>query len=360
MRLEDLGWNPFFAAQLSNLHDPSLVPARVTEESKGFHRVRTTDREYLAELAGKLRHHTSDLSALPAVGDWVIISPRPMENRARIERVLERRTKLSRKVAGRALREQIVAANLDVVFVTSALNRDFNPRRIERYLAVAWESGARPVVLLNKADLLAATEAAALAFETEAIAPGVPVHLVSALDPSNPGVAAIRSHLLSGETAAFIGSSGVGKSTLINALAGTASLATQPVRASDDRGRHTTTSRQMIFLRDGGIVIDTPGMRELQLWNATEGVAQTFDDIASLAARCRFRDCTHTGEPGCAVLAAIASGEFDQGRLDNLHKLEAELQFQERKADPALAHENKEKWKRIHKAQRDAYRLRPK
>lgn len=368
MRLEDLGWNPFFAAQLSNFDDPSLVPARVTEESKGFDRVRSEHGEYLGELAGKLRHHTPDPAALPAVGDWVLVSPRPGEGRARIERVLGRRTKLSRKVAGRAFREQVVAANLDVVFITSSLNRDFNPRRIERYLAIVWESGARPVVLLNKSDLHSLDEASAFAFEVESVAPGVPVHLVSALDPANPGLASIRSHLAPGETAAFIGSSGVGKSTIINALTSTASLPTRPVRAWDDRGRHTSTSRQMIFLpgaasggaSNSGIVIDTPGMRELQLWNTTEGVAQTFDDITSLAGNCKFRDCTHHAERGCAVQAAISDGSLDQARLENLRKLEAELQFQQRKVDPALAHETKQRWKKIHKAQRDSYRLRPK
>jgi len=362
VRLEDIGWNEFFASQVSII-DALFVPARITEESKGFHRVRTPGAEYLAELAGKLRHHaanTGDPAALPAVGDWVLISPRPAESRARIERVLARRTKLSRKIAGRAFREQIVAANLDVVFVTSALNRDFNPRRLERYLALVWESGARPVILLNKSDLRSASEAAALAFETETIAPGVPVHLISALNPADPSLDAIRSHLISGQTAAFIGSSGVGKSTLINALTGAHSLATQPVRPSDDRGRHTTTSRQMILLPNGGIVIDTPGMRELQLWDSEDGVAQAFDDIASLAARCKFRDCTHHREPGCAVAAAITAGSLDPARLENLRKLEAELAFQQRKADPALAAENRQRWKKIHKAQRDSYRLRPK
>ena len=360
MRLEDLGWNPFFASQFSRADQSPLVPARVTEESKGLYRVRNQNGEYLAEVSGRLRHHTGDPAALPAVGDWVLVAPRAAENRARIDRVLDRSTKLSRKVAGRAFREQVVGANLDLVFVTSALNRDFNPRRIERYLSIVWESGARPIILLNKSDLCTPKEAAALAWEVESVAPGVPVLLGCALDSGHSGLDAIRSHIAPAETAAFIGSSGVGKSTLINALLGAAALATQPVRESDDRGRHTTTSRQMLFLPGGQIVIDTPGMRELQLWNSADGVAQTFDDITALAADCKFRDCTHTGEPGCAVEAAIASGALDPARLDNLRKLEAELAFQQRKTDPAAAHETKEKWKKIHKAQRGAYRLRPK
>jgi ribosome biogenesis GTPase / thiamine phosphate phosphatase len=360
VRLADLGWNQFFAAQLPLLADPTaseaLVPARVTEESKGFHRVRSADGEYLAELAGKLRKIASDPAARPAVGDWVLIAPRS-DGRARIETVFARRTKLSRKVAGRAFREQVVAANLDVVFVTTALNRDFNLRRIERFLAVVWESGARPVILLNKVDLCADSQtAAARTAEVESIAPGVPVYLASAIELT--GLDAIRSHLAPGATAAFVGSSGVGKSTIINALLGTATLATQPVRSSDDRGRHTTTSRQMIFLpagitaAGGAILIDTPGVRELQLWDSDDGVAQTFDDITSLAANCKFRDCTHKGEPGCAVEAAIASGQLDPARLEHLRKLESEVQFQQRKADPILASETKNRWKKIHKAQR--------
>jgi ribosome biogenesis GTPase / thiamine phosphate phosphatase len=347
-RLKDLGWDPFFESHFEEFTEDALAPARVVEELKGFYRVQSAKAEYLAEISGKLQHQATGREDYPGVGDWVVIMARADEGRARIEHVLPRKTKLARKVAGREMSEQIVATNLDMVFVVSALNREFNLRRIERYLTIVWDSGARPIVLLNKADLCPdATEREA---EVESVALGTPVHLVSALEKT--GLDVVRAYVDVGTTAAFVGSSGVGKSTIINGLAD-AALRVLPVREHDDRGQHTTTSRQMIFLSGGGMVIDTPGMRELQLWDHEQGAEQAFEDIATLAQSCKFRDCGHQGEPGCAVEAAVRQGELAVERLRNYRKLMAELRFQERKVDPVVARQVKEKWKKIHKAMRD-------
>jgi ribosome biogenesis GTPase / thiamine phosphate phosphatase len=345
--LHDLGWNSFFESHFEEFKKAGLTPARVVEELKGFYQVKSAQAEYLAEIAGKLQHQAASREDFPAVGDWVAIIARPEEGRARIEHVLPRRTKLARKVAGREMSEQIVATNLDTVFVVSALNREFNLRRIERYLTMVWDSGARPIVLLNKSDVC--PDAAARAADVESIALGTPVHLLSALEKT--GLEAVRSYLAPGTTAAFVGSSGVGKSTIINRLAG-ASLRVQAVREHDDRGQHTTTSRQMIFLSGEGMLIDTPGMRELQLLDHKEGAAQTFQDIATISQDCKFRDCGHRGEPGCAIEAAVQRGALSCERLESYRKLLAELHFQQRKMNPEVARQDKEKWKKIHKAMR--------
>jgi ribosome biogenesis GTPase len=347
--LVDLGWNSFFENAFLDLDDSALMPVRVVEEFKGIYRVRGS-REYTAQIAGKIRYLAKAREDFPAVGDWVTITL-AKEGQARIECILPRKTKLSRKVAGRELSEQVVAANVDTVFLVSSLNREFNLRRIERYLTVVWDSGATPVVLLNKADLC--VDAEAQAREVENIAPGIPVLLMSAIQGT--GVESVRSYMPRGQTAAFVGSSGVGKSTIINALSGATLLRVQPVREDDDRGRHTTTSRQMIFLPGGGIVIDTPGIRELQLWESEKGLSRAFEDIAALAENCKFRDCDG-GEPGCTVEAAILEGQLGFERLENYRKLQAELRFQERKADPEMARQEKERWKKIHKAMRHKHR----
>lgn len=359
MNLCDLGWNAFFDDHSRGEGFQGLAPARVIEELRGLYKVHAADGEHLAEIAGRLRYLARDRGDFPAVGDWVGIASCSSESRAQIEAVFPRRTKLSRKVAGRAFTEQIVAANVDTVFVVTSLNNDLNVRRIERYIAIVWESGARPVVLLNKADLCA--DPAGDAAKVEIAAPGVQVHSMSASRAE--GLEIVLSYIGPGETGALIGSSGVGKTSIINALMAHERHATfsqrhgqlrvQPVRDGDDRGRHTTTSRQMIFLPGGGILIDTPGMREIQLWETNEGLEKAFEDIEQLASSCKFRDCNHRGEPGCAVESAILGGQLEGSRLENYRKLEAERNFQRRKTDPEFAQEVKGKWKIIHRAARD-------
>lgn len=344
-RLLALGWDTFFEKHFLK-ESQDTEPARIVEEHRGSYRIRAESGEYSAEVTGRMRHHVDGHRDLPAVGDWIVARFFPPEHKARIQAILPRRTAISRKDAGRKQREQIVAANVDIVFIVSSMDQDLNPRRIERYLAMVWNSGAMPVVLLNKADCCPDIEAAVAEIGSTAL--GVPVHALSATTGS--GIEAAHRYLSPGKTAVFVGSSGVGKSSLINRLLDEDFLPVNSIREKDRRGRHTSTSRQMLFLPGGGIVIDTPGMREIGLWENPDGLARSFTDIAGLARGCRFRNCTHTSEPGCAVLQAVAEGVISPDRLRNHHKLRAELEFQQRKADPLLARETKEKWKNIHKA----------
>lgn len=352
--LFDLGWNEFLEIEFRKIDQHGVRPARLVEELKGAYRVRAERGELLAEVAGRLRFSATARESMPAVGDWVVIAPREREGREIIQSVLPRRSKVSRRMAGRATSEQVIAANLDTIFVVSSLNRDFNPRRIERYLAMIWESGASPVVLLTKADLC--EDAARLAAEIESVAIGVPVHVLSA--QTGEGLDALAKYLRAGQTVALVGSSGVGKSTLINRLLGREELATKPVREDDDRGRHATTSRRLVRLPGGGMLIDTPGMRELQLWDAESGLERAFEDIAALAAECRFRDCNHNVEPGCEVRKAIESGELDAERLESYRKLQRELEFLARKQDAGLQSAEEQKWRKTHQAQKRNYQWR--
>jgi ribosome biogenesis GTPase len=305
--------------------------------------------EVLASAAGKLQYEASGRGELPAVGDWVCASVRPEEGRATIHRLLKRRTMISRKGAGSVTDEQVLAANIDTVFLVNSLNQDFNPRRIERYLALAWESGARPVVLLTKADVCEDPAEAAAAIER--IAPSVPVHVVSALE--GRGLEALAAYLGCGQTSVLLGSSGVGKSTLVNRILGEQRQEVREIRSNDGRGRHTTTSRQLIFLPDGGMLIDTPGMRELQLWGTDAGSEQAFQDIEEAASRCRFTDCGHqAGTPGCGVQAAIESGALPSERVESCFKLRRERAFLDRRKDKKALSEEKKRWKAIEVADR--------
>lgn len=344
LRLVDLGWSDHFQQQFVGTID--LLPVRVCGDGREVYRViGEAAREWLASICGKLRHE----GRFPAVGDWVLVNPPDAAGKVVIQRCLRRRSAFVRKVAGRVVAEQVLAANVDTVFVVTSFTREFNARRLERYLTLTWESNARPVIVINKADLCADTPDEWV-MEAGTIAPGVPVHVVSAA--TGAGFEALSAYTPAGQTIALLGSSGVGKSTMINRLLGGEQQRVQPVREDDDRGRHTTTSRQLFILPGGGVVIDTPGIRELQLWDSGEGLRRTFTDIDSLAAECRFADCGHGSEPGCAVLAAVEAGQLDPARLESYHKLVREQRYLELKVDGGLRAEQRRQWRVIHKAMR--------
>lgn len=351
--LEDLGWGPHFESQISGRDPDGLHPARVAEELKGAYRIYIDGRLLPAVLPGRLLHTAAARDDLPATGDWVLARPLPGEDRALVVQLLERRTKLSRKEAGERTGEQLLAANVDIVFLVASLNRELNLRRIERYLTAIWESGARPVIALNKADLT--DDAAVRLPEVEAIAPGVAVHVTSAT--TGDGVEALAAHTGPGVTAVFVGSSGVGKSSLINRIIGADAQVVAGIR-EDDKGRHTTASRQMLVLPGRGVIVDTPGLRELQLWTNEDGASMAFSDVEALARECRFSDCSHQREPGCAVRAALEAERLDEDRVRSYRKLERERMHIARKHDQMLANEEKRRWKQIHKDNRRRMRIR--
>ena len=310
-------------------------------QEKGQYRLITPEDERWAKISGKFRYESGSVSDFPAVGDYVQ-AELVGKGTAVIHAVLPRKSVFIRKAAGTGNTEQVVAANIDTVFLCMALNNDFNIRRLERYLTAAWDSGAMPVILLTKKDLCDDLEDKVM--EVESIAGGVDIITASSMEED--GIRQVEPYLVEGKTFAFVGSSGVGKSTLINKLLGEDRLETNGLR-NDDKGRHTTTHREMLFLPNGAIVIDTPGMRELGMWAAETGLSASFADIEALAAECRFRDCTHTSEPGCAVRKAIEKGELSEERLLSYRKLEAENSYSE-DSQSYLA-EKKKKFKEISK-----------
>jgi ribosome biogenesis GTPase / thiamine phosphate phosphatase len=320
--LIELGWDEVWAAEFAALAHDGDTPARVSLEHNHVFRVLSPAGEHLAELSGRIRHEAANRSEMPAVGDWVAMRPATAEGaRPQIRAILPRRSVFSRKSAGHETKEQVVAANIDTIFLVSGLDQDFNARRIERYLVMSRQSGAQPVIVLNKADLPVNIDR--IIKDIDAVAPNVPVHAVHAKG-TGADVNALRTYLTVGRTVALLGSSGVGKSTIINALAGEDLLKTAAVRESDGRGRHTSVHRHLLVLGGGGVVIDTPGMREIQLWDADDAVDEVFPEIEARAGDCRFRDCHHDTEPGCAVKAAVADGTIDADRYESFIKLQQE------------------------------------
>lgn len=345
--LARLGWSSFFEQDRDS--DDSSLRARVIEEQRGAYRL-AGEYDGWGEVSGRFRHEAASPADYPAVGDWVCV--RAGESRALVERRLPRRTTVSRAAAGRAIEQQVIAANVETIFIVTAAVDDLNERRVERYLTMIWDAGAVPVVVVNKADL--AVDPHSLVDRLRDRFAFVDIVAVTAV--AEDGLAPLTAYLKPASTIALVGSSGVGKSTIVNRLVGGDRQRTATIRESDGRGRHTTTSRQLIELPGGALLIDTPGMRELTPWTDEAAVDGAFDDVATLAGECRFSDCRHQTEPGCAVLSAVESGVLDPDRLENYRRLIREAAFEERKHDKAAAAGLKRHWKKLHKAQRALYR----
>lgn len=338
--IKNYGWNEKWQEKIETLG----VPGRVVLEHKNLYRVITDQGQWLSSLSGKFMH-SKEKSEFPCVGDWVVVEQMPGEEKGIIHQVLPRISSFSRGAAGETSDIQKIAVNVDYAFLVMSLNHDFNVRRLERYLLASWDSGANPIIVLTKKDQC--EDIGKFLQEVESVAFGVPVHVVSSV--TLEGINELQNLLAGSKTGALLGSSGVGKSSLINALAGTELMAVQEIREDDSKGRHTTTHREMVLLPTGGLLIDTPGMREFQLGDYSEGVEVGFSDVETLAESCRFRDCAHGNEPGCAIREALETGELQPERFRSYVKLKRELAHMERKSDLAAQKAERSKWKQITK-----------
>jgi len=344
MTIKEFGWNQYFENEYKLYNNGQFFPGRIISDYGHLVRVITENGEILVQRPLSKGDETQ-----LAVGDWIVLQNDEVNKNVRIVSVLARYSKFSRKASGNVVKEQIVAANVDTVFLMQSLNKNFNMKRLERYLIAAWESGAMPVVVLTKRDQ--ATDLENKLAQVALTAPGVDIHAISSL--TGEGLDEIKKYIQPGKTVAFLGSSGVGKSTLANTLAGKEILKTQEIREDDSRGRHTTTHRELVLLPNGGMILDTPGMRTLFLWEADKGMEMLFGDIEELVLQCRFRDCKHGSEPGCAVREALKNGNLEMSRWQSWQKLQKELAFLEAKKEGKAKQKEKQWGKRIAKYQKE-------
>ena len=346
--LYDLGWNESLNKEIKQYGDEYSI-GRVAVEYRSLYKIYTENGSVLASVSGKMINSATSREDYPAVGDWVILDKNASQNdRTIIHRILRRKSKFSRKAAGNSFDEQIIAANIDIAFICMSLNNNFNLRRLERYITMAWDSGSRPIVLLTKADLCDDIENKLE--QTSEILFGVDVHCISCVHKS--GISEVKNYIKKGITVAFIGSSGVGKSTIINELLGESRQITQEVSSIGEKGRHTTTNRELLILPEGGVVIDTPGMRELHILDVSESIDTVFKDIEELSMRCKFSDCTHISEPRCAVKEAINDGTLSKKRYESYLKLKKEAAYTERKLNKKAEIQYKKAVKKLSKSLR--------
>ncbi|MCB0728592.1 MAG: ribosome small subunit-dependent GTPase A [Ignavibacteriae bacterium] len=346
--LTKYGWDDFFENQLNEFSEKELHAGRVAIENKSNYLLYTEFGEYSGELSGKFYYDADSRGGLPAVGDWVMFRPVHNEKKAVIENVLNRRNKFSRKVVLEKINEQVIAANIDYLFIVTSFNLEFNIKRIERYLTLAYDNGLNPVIILSKEDLCEDT--AEIISEVRSISGDADIHPISAIE--NKGMEELKKYLEGNRTAAVVGSSGVGKSTLINVLTGTNNIPVNMIGDYKDKGKHTTTKRELILMPEGGIIIDTPGMREIQIWEGSDGLSDSFKDVEEYFTQCKFSDCKHDTEPGCAVKKAIENGELDEERFNNYLKLQKEIKWFEIRKDKKAKSDESKKWKKVSLASR--------